>query len=197
MRISIIGTGIKHGRACRACIALALWILALLLTVRLRASVLALLLGTYIVVDRLQPFLFQGIPRAFGWLPFRSFMTGSLEVDLMAFLVDLRRPPTSTEDPMTETEWRLSSCCRRAARAISCEPWRCRSSSLPGGGAQVRGPSARLGAYDVAGKFPHRVIYPPVRRQGFRDNGLGKLREALAHRVGEVRQPAAGAASGD
>src|SRR5437016_12702404 len=26
-----------------------------------------------------------------------------------------------------------------------------------------------------------------VRRQGFRDNGLGKLREALAHRVGEVR----------
>src|SRR6266550_5387972 len=36
-----------------------------------------------------------------------------------------------------------------------------------------------------------------VRRQGFRDNGLGKLREALAHRVGEVRQPAAGAASGD
>jgi len=64
-------------------------------------------------------------------------------------------------------------------------------------GAQVRGPSARLGAYDVAGKFPHRVIYPPVRRQGFRDNGLGKLREALAHRVGEVRQPAAGAASGD
>src|SRR5438105_6958588 len=29
-------------------------------------------------------------------------------------------------------------------------------------------------AYGVAGKFPHRVIYPPVRRQGFRDNGLGK-----------------------
>jgi hypothetical protein len=36
-----------------------------------------------------------------------------------------------------------------------------------------------------------------VRRQGFRDNGLSKLREALAHRVGEVRRPAAGAASGD
>ena len=35
-----------------------------------------------------------------------------------------------------------------------------------------------------------------VRRQGFRDNGLSKLREALAHRVGDVRRPAAGAASG-
>ena len=38
--------------------------------------------------------------------------------------------------------------------------------------------------------------YLRVRRQGFRDNGLGKLREALAHRIGEVRRPAAGAASG-
>ena len=35
-----------------------------------------------------------------------------------------------------------------------------------------------------------------VRRQGFRDNGLGKLREALDHRIGEVRRPAVGAASG-
>ena len=35
-----------------------------------------------------------------------------------------------------------------------------------------------------------------VRRQGFRDNGLGKLREVLAHRVGAVMRPAAGAASG-
>src|SRR5438477_12764932 len=30
------------------------------------------------------------------------------------------------------------------------------------------------------------VLASIVRRQGFRDNGLGKLREALAHRVGEV-----------
>ena len=34
-----------------------------------------------------------------------------------------------------------------------------------------------------------------VRRQGFRDNRLGKLREALAHRCGAVRPPAGGAAS--
>jgi glycine/D-amino acid oxidase-like deaminating enzyme len=35
-----------------------------------------------------------------------------------------------------------------------------------------------------------------VRRQGFRDNGLDKLREVLAHRVGDVMRPAAGAVSG-
>ena len=40
------------------------------------------------------------------------------------------------------------------------------------------------------------LVTMSVRRQGFRDNGLGKLREALAHRIGEVRRPAVGAASG-
>jgi hypothetical protein len=35
-----------------------------------------------------------------------------------------------------------------------------------------------------------------VRRQGFFGNGLGKLREALAHQFGGFRRPAAGAASG-
>jgi transposase InsO family protein len=35
-----------------------------------------------------------------------------------------------------------------------------------------------------------------VRRQSFWDNGLGKIREVLAHRYGDVRRPVAGAASG-
>jgi hypothetical protein len=43
-------------------------------------------------------------------------------------------------------------------------------------------------------RVPSRIAY--VRRQGFPDNGLGKLREVLAHRVGDVMRPAAGAASG-
>ena len=34
-----------------------------------------------------------------------------------------------------------------------------------------------------------------VPRQGFLDNGLDKLREALAHRCGDIRPPAGGAAS--
>jgi len=36
-----------------------------------------------------------------------------------------------------------------------------------------------------------------VRRQRFWDNGLGKLREALAHQYCDFRRPAAGAASDD
>jgi hypothetical protein len=53
---------------------------------------------------------------------------------------------------------------------------------------------------DAAGKrmTPASVnrLMTIVRRQGFPDNGLGKLREVLAHRVGDVMRPAAGAASG-
>ena len=85
-RISIIGQALSIAELAGAGTALFLWALALLIAVRLRASVLALMLGAYIIVERLQPFLFQGSPKAFGWLPFRSFMTGSLEIDLMAFL---------------------------------------------------------------------------------------------------------------
>jgi hypothetical protein len=35
-----------------------------------------------------------------------------------------------------------------------------------------------------------------VRRQGLWDNGLIRIREALAHRIGDFRQPTAGAAGG-
>jgi hypothetical protein len=33
----------------------------------------------------LQPFQFLPFPRSFGWIPFRSFMTGSINVDMQAF----------------------------------------------------------------------------------------------------------------
>jgi hypothetical protein len=41
-----------------------------------------------------------------------------------------------------------------------------------------------------------RLTPRAVRRQSFWDNGLGKLREALAHQFGDFRRPATGAASG-
>jgi len=67
-----------------------------------------------------------------------------------------------------------------------------------------------IGASAQSGSFQGKPIAPKilftaalilrnrrcVRRQGFRDNGLDKLREVLAHRVGDVMRPAAGAASG-
>jgi len=49
---------------------------------------------------------------------------------------------------------------------------------------------------DVTPHPPPRPAGVPVRHQGFCDNELDKIREALAHRCGEVRRPAAGAASG-
>jgi hypothetical protein len=58
-------------------------------------------------------------------------------------------------------------------------------------GASDRIFAERLGIDRMAARR-HRI----VRRQGFPDNGLGKLREVLAHRVGDVMRPAAGAASG-
>jgi Transposase, Mutator family len=44
--------------------------------------------------------------------------------------VELRKShPKLTEAPMTEEEWRFSSC----SRAISCEPWRTRAANPDGG----------------------------------------------------------------
>src|SRR6516165_3209636 len=51
--------------------------------------------------------------------------------------------------------------------------------------------SPALVAIEATGGFETVVA---VRRQSVWDNGLGKLREALAHRCGAVRRPAGGAA---
>jgi VanZ family protein len=68
-----------------ATIALALWLVmgrsqrcATLLTI-------VVLCGS-IIVGRLAPFHFESTARAFGWLPFRGFLDGSLIVNTMAFL---------------------------------------------------------------------------------------------------------------
>jgi VanZ family protein len=45
----------------------------------------AVLCGT-IVAGRLEPYHFEQTARAFGWLPFRGFLDGSLRVNTMAFM---------------------------------------------------------------------------------------------------------------
>jgi VanZ family protein len=51
-----------------------------------RAGTVALLLLVSVVIDRLTPFAFQPeAARPFGWLPFRSFLGGSLLVNTAAF----------------------------------------------------------------------------------------------------------------
>lgn len=47
---------------------------------------LAVLLLGYIVVERLEPFVFLPTGHAFGWMPFASFLSGgSLEIDMLSF----------------------------------------------------------------------------------------------------------------
>jgi VanZ family protein len=50
-----------------------------------RFGVLALAFSAMIAIERLQPFQFEAFPRAFGWIPFASFMHGSIGVNIQAF----------------------------------------------------------------------------------------------------------------
>jgi hypothetical protein len=84
-RISIVGTTLSMAEVAGAGIALCLWPVALSLPLRSRAGVLAILLGGYIIAERLQPFAFQFPATEFGWIPFRSFMLGSIELNALAF----------------------------------------------------------------------------------------------------------------
>ena len=83
-RVSIVDKVLSSAEVAGAFIALCLWLILSLLRVRLRALLIAITLGTYILVERLQPFAFQDTDRQFGWVPFRSFMTGSPEINVMA-----------------------------------------------------------------------------------------------------------------
>ena len=38
------------------------------------------------IAQRLEPFQFTTYPVPFGWIPFRSFMHGSIDVDVLSFL---------------------------------------------------------------------------------------------------------------
>jgi VanZ family protein len=63
------------------------WLLWSVLLSRLpgRFSILAFAFATMITMERLEPFQFEALPRAFGWIPFASFMHGSTGVDIQAF----------------------------------------------------------------------------------------------------------------
>lgn len=51
-----------------------------------RAAILATLMVTLVILLRLEPFQLSPTPHSFGWIPFLSFMNGSLEVDIQSFL---------------------------------------------------------------------------------------------------------------
>jgi VanZ family protein len=86
-KIVILGKTLSTAEIAGAIVALAAWLLlAASVGTRLRAALTALLFSAYIVAERLAPFQFTPYRRAFSWVPFRSFLYGALELNIMSFL---------------------------------------------------------------------------------------------------------------
>ena len=86
MRVLIVSTFLSAAEVIGAAIAVCVWPLLLGLNTRLRAALVFAQLGSYLVLERLEPFQFQPFARPFGWIPFNSFMNGSVEVDVLSFM---------------------------------------------------------------------------------------------------------------
>jgi hypothetical protein len=82
-RILVTGTILSEAEVAGAGLAL---LLAAVLGLHRRTRILAVLLGSYVVALRLEPFRFQLPARPFELMPFASFMYGSVEVNVMSFL---------------------------------------------------------------------------------------------------------------
>ena len=85
-KIAIVGRTISADEVIGATIAVALWQVMFRLPARRTAQVLSILLSAYIIAWRLEPFTFQSSAHPFGWVPFRSFLTGSISVNALSFL---------------------------------------------------------------------------------------------------------------
>jgi VanZ family protein len=86
-KVVVVGKTVGAAEIAGAAIALAVWfLLSVSLTTRIRVTATAVLFSAYILSERLEPFQFSAYGRAFGWMPFRSFLYGSTEVNIMSFL---------------------------------------------------------------------------------------------------------------
>ena len=84
-KIAIHSLIVSPAEAIGATLALALWF-ATGRHHRLAVLITAAVLCSSIIIGRLEPFEFQTTARAFGWLPFRGFLGGSISVNTMSFL---------------------------------------------------------------------------------------------------------------
>jgi VanZ family protein len=85
-KILIISLNIRMAELAGAAVALVIWMLLLKLRPSVRAGIAGVVLCGYVIVSRFEPFRFQSVRRPFGWVPFHSFMFGSLMVDTLSFL---------------------------------------------------------------------------------------------------------------
>jgi VanZ family protein len=85
-RVMNVATVLSAPEIAGAVVAIWLWPILLAFDRRLRLIMLALLLGGYVLAARLEPFHFQAFARPFGWVPFRAFVDGAVEINVLSFL---------------------------------------------------------------------------------------------------------------
>jgi VanZ family protein len=85
-RILMLDIRLSVAELAGAALAYMLWLL--LSDGRSRARLLAAgaLLSVLVIVMRLQPFRFSYSPGSFGWIPFASFLSGSIAINVQSFL---------------------------------------------------------------------------------------------------------------
>lgn len=81
--ILIISTHVTLAQIAGVAIAFAVW--RLLPSFPARVTAAAVLMGGNIVLFRLEPFVFSATPGPYSWMPFLSFMQGSIDVDVQSF----------------------------------------------------------------------------------------------------------------
>jgi VanZ family protein len=84
-KILIISTSLSVAEVGGALGAYCIWIV-LYPRGRVYVVVVLVLFGATVIAQRLEPFQFTTYPVPFGWIPFRSFMYGSIDVDVLSFL---------------------------------------------------------------------------------------------------------------
>ncbi len=85
-KILTLGQLLSVAETLGGAISIVLWLVLLQCSERSRLGAAALLLVALIVTERLEPFSFTAAMRPFGWIPFRSLMNGSMEVNVLSFL---------------------------------------------------------------------------------------------------------------
>ncbi len=84
-KVLIVDTTVTMAEVAGAGLAFCVWGI-LVVGPRLRVTLIALLFCGYVVAGRLEPFEFLASGRAFGWIPFLGFMSGSVEIGVLSFL---------------------------------------------------------------------------------------------------------------
>lgn len=84
-QIFVISTLLSLAQIVGAVVAYGLWLALLMGMRRERMVFVACVLCLYVIAERLEPFHFRAAAGSFGWIPFLSFMQGSIDVDVLSF----------------------------------------------------------------------------------------------------------------